>query len=261
MRRVAEGWFLAHAASTAAGTRLADRQEKTLHFRHVSLRTPRLDALRQFYGDVLRLPIAGDASDRITFGAGETQLALVHDKNIRRSLYHVAFNIPENLIQSCTDWAQKRFELTINPGTGKTLVHFPNWNAHSVYFWDPAGNLLEFIARHSLRNASENSFEMPRDLLCVSEVGVVTQDVAQVDAQLTERLGIERYAPPADGKLPNDFRAMGDVNGLFIVVRRNRRWFMTATGAEPFPAEVEVACGADAEFELADTLCRVRARE
>lgn len=232
-----------------------------MRFNRITLRTPRVESVRGFYADVLRLPVLADDPGRTTFAAGTTALQFERDDATESMTYHVAFNIPENQIESCMEWAQQRFELTINPGTGGTLVHFPNWNAHSVYFRDPAGNLLEFIARHTLPNASDRPFEMPRDLLCISELGVATADVARVDAELTQRLGLGRYNPPADGKLPNDFRAMGDENGLFIVVRRNRRWFMTDQGASAFPAEVQIACGRAADFELSDTLCRVQAVE
>jgi len=232
-----------------------------MRFDRITLHTPQTESVKQFYAEVLRLPVVADDNGRITFAAGATALQFVRDDAIESTLYHVAFNIPENQIESCMEWAQKRFELAVNPGTGRTLVHFPNWNAHSIYFRDPAGNLLEFIARHTLPSASDRRFEMPRDLLCISELGVATADVARIDAELTQRLGLARYNPPADGKLPNDFRAMGDENGLFIVVRRNRRWFMTDQGASAFPAEVQISCNRAAEFELSDTLCRVHTVE
>ena len=240
----------------------SDARPKSLHFRRVSVHTPRLGVLREFYRDVLRLELAEDAHDAASFVAGSTVLRFVLER-IESPLYHFAFNIPENLIESCMTWTAARVELVRNPGTGSTLVHFPNWNAHSTYFWDPGGNLVEFIARHTLPNARQGhaSFDSPRDVLCVSELGVATEDVGKTDEELTARLGLARYAPPKDGKLLNDFRAMGDEHGLFIVVRRGRRWFMTGTGAEPFPsaAEVEVA-GREpvaAKFDLGDTQCRV----
>lgn len=256
----AGAWLAAHAPGVMEGARLIQNSAPSALFRRVALRTRKLDALREFYMSMLNLPVASDGAEQIAFDAGATRLEFIHDDAVESPLYHFAFNIPENQIESCMAWAEKRMELVINPGTGRKLVHFPNWNAHSIYFWDPSGNLVEFIARHTLRNARDGEFDSRRDVLCISEVGVVTRDVAGVDAKLTETLGLQRYVPPADGKLPNDFRAMGDENGLFIVVRRNRRWFMTAAGAQPFPAEVEVVCERQGEFALADTLCRVKSR-
>jgi catechol-2,3-dioxygenase len=241
-----------------------DTRPKSLHFRRVTVHTPRLEALREFYRDVLRLEFAEDERNAASFVAGSTVLRFVHDEQIQSPLYHFAFNIPENLIESCMTWTARRVELVRNPGTGNTLVHFPNWNAHSIYFWDPGGNLFEFIARHTLPNARQGgaTFDSPRDVLCVSELGVVTEDVGKTDEEVTARLEISRYAAPKDGKLLNDFRAMGDEHGLFIVVRRGRRWFMTGTGAEPFPTEAVVEVdGANSakDFSLADTGCCVSA--
>jgi catechol-2,3-dioxygenase len=263
LTRVSAAWLALHFKLPRGDSMSVepDARPNSLHFRRVSVHTPRLGALREFYRGVLRLELAEDAQDAASFVAGTSTLRFVLDERIESPLYHFAFNIPENLIESCMTWTAARVELVRNPGTGSTLVHFPNWNAHSTYFWDPGGNLVEFIARHTLPNAREGGagFEPPRDVLCVSELGVVTEDVAKTDEELTARLKISRYATPKDGKLLNDFRAMGDEHGLFIVVRRGRRWFMTGTGAEPFPAEaqVEVVGLNEAEFDLRDTQCHI----
>ena len=118
---------------------------------------------------------------------------------------------------------------------GSPVVPFPFWNAHATYFRDPAGNVLELIARHDLALDDPYPFG-PAGLHAVSEVGLPTLDVgAAVDA--LERLGIPRYSGDR-----RSFAAMGDIDGLFIVVPRGRVWFPTADvrGATE-PVEVELA--------------------
>jgi catechol-2,3-dioxygenase len=35
------------------------------------------------------------------------------------------------------------------------VVDYSHWNAHSIFFLDPAGTVVEYIARHDLKNADQ----------------------------------------------------------------------------------------------------------
>ena len=113
-----------------------------------------LAAMKAFYGGTLGLAVVEEETDRITVDAGGTRLtfrtagALEGD----RPFYHFAFNIPENKVLDARSWQLERSDLMPVPARLRDarypddVVHFSHWNAHSVFFLDPAGNALEFKA-------------------------------------------------------------------------------------------------------------------
>src|SRR6266851_6007468 len=135
------------------------------------LHTHRLADLRKFYHNVFDLPIKEEGKTSLTIQAGSTLLTFeqTEDKD-SRPFYHFAFNIPENMLPKAKVWLTKRTPL-ITRGT-EDEYHFREWNAHAVYFWDPAENIVEFIARHNLANAKEGEFKS-EDVLSASEIGLV----------------------------------------------------------------------------------------
>ena len=90
------------------------------------------------------------------------------------------------------------------------VVDYRQWNAHSVFFLDPAGNILEYIARHDLKNADTSPFSWA-DMLHVSEIGLVVDDVTATAEALKGMAAVAQYKG-GDG----DFMAMGDEYGLLL---------------------------------------------
>ena len=183
-------------------------------------------ALRAFYRERMGLGAAGDDGVQ----AGATRLAF---KAGPAATYHFAFNIPENQIEPARVWLRERVALV--PHQGAEIVDFPNWNAHSLYFYDPAGNIVELFARHNLPNASRRDFG-PDGILEVSEVGLPVPRVSPAVAAL------ETWGEPLWWGNRERFAAVGDEQGLFILVPAGRVWFMTEDmGASVQPLTVTVA--------------------
>lgn len=174
-------------------------------------------ALCLFYREKL-----GMAGSGTILQAGRTQLEFVQGQPHR---YHLAFNWPRNQWEAGVDWLSSRVPL-VTDGEGRTRFEFESWRARSVYFWDPAGNLMEAIVRDRL------SEERPQvDWLCVSEVGLVVEDVTQYTRELKL---------PVFGPCRQDFCALGDDEGLLIVTRRGRVWYPTTDfAATPAPVRVD----------------------
>jgi catechol-2,3-dioxygenase len=162
--------------------------------------------------------------------AGATRVPFAEATQPMPSVYHFAFNIPENQLAEAKQWLASRVSLRKNGEHDEW--HFVDWNAHAVYFGDPAGNVVEFIARHNLPNAANEPFDR-RSLLSVSEIGLATPNVHESCRQLRAQLGITRWRGN-----DTDFAAMGDEEGLFIVVANGRRWFADGTPAHPLPTTV-----------------------
>ena len=155
--------------------------------------------------------------------------------------YHFAFNIPENKIRLAHDWQAERMELIPTPESMKdpdypdTVRHFVNWNAHSVFFYDPAGNIVEYIARHDLDNRAEGPFT-PHDILYVSEIAFVADDVPKLAKQVQETFGLKQYKSSSEF-----FHFLGDEHGLILVFRKGRDTGTSdGNSFDVFPAHVEI---------------------
>lgn len=182
------------------------------------LQTSKIDVLQSFYSQDLGFPTRRDASG-LTIEAGSTRIVFesVESGESVEPFYHVAFNIPENKLQEARRWQKQRTELVCK---GKSeVIHFAKWNADSVFFRDPAGNLLEYIARHDLDNASRGEFSS-NDILYASEIGLVVDDVPGTVAAAKSELKMGIYRDNGA-----NFASIGNEHALLIVVKRDRKWY------------------------------------
>ncbi len=213
------------------------------------LKTSDLETMRRYYGEVLGLLVIEEQTSVIRFQAGETRLVFEHQPDMH-SIYHFAFNIPENQMEAACEWLVARTRVVTDNGIP---FHFADWNAHAVYFYDPAGNILELIARHTLPNTSHAPFSS-QSLLCISEIGLVTDDVRSSVETICQRLQVSLYSD----EYSDAFSAVGDEHGLFITVKRGRLWKATNIAAEPNPATITVVGTSPGRLTLPDALCEIR---
>lgn len=199
----------------------------------LTLHTAHFSSLVSFYRDTLGLPLSSAETGEARFQIGRSGLIFKEDTAFR-GFYHFAFSIPCNQAREAKTWLENRGLALLRDPKGSTLVDFPNWNAEAVYFIDPAGNIVECIARRDLRNESAEPFG-PASLLDISEIGIVTSDVLAWSARAASEYGVF----PFDKSVPGpDFSALGTDAGLFIVVPERRTWFMTELPATPAPLTV-----------------------
>jgi len=103
--------------------------------------------------------------------------------------------------------------------TGKDEFDSVSWNSYSIYFKDAADNVLEFIARHNLKNAIDDSFDS-NQILNVSEIGLPSEDVMGFAHEICSELELSVFMQE-----PNEnFIPVGDDHGLFILSIINRIW-------------------------------------
>jgi hypothetical protein len=188
-----------------------------MNIEKLELFTTDLQSQQDFYSRILELPAASTPSG-LRIQAGATELAFMQALSDFEGAYHFAFNIPENQYSSAKQWMSSRIPL-LRDKTGQEDFHSESWNSDSVYFLDAAGNVLEFIARHDLPNATEQDFDSTQ-ILNVSEIGLPSENVIELARQLCTRLGLSTYKQE-----PNEtFTPVGDDNGLFILPITNRIW-------------------------------------
>lgn len=184
---------------------------------YLELPTKDIQAQKDYYASVLGLPVSGSAGEA-KIQAGETELVFTQADSSLGGAYHFAFNIPENQSHAAKEWITERMSLLHNR-EGNDEFASENWNSHSMYFKDAAGNVLEFIARHGLKNAVEGSFDSSQ-ILNVSEIGLPSENVIGFATGLCRQLNLSPFKQEPE----ETFTAIGDDYGLLIIPIKDRIW-------------------------------------
>lgn len=206
--------------------------------------THRLEEMYAFYVTTLGFRAIEAGTDFFTMQVGYTRLTFHSSHSDVNPFYHYAFNVPSNLLSDSMGWlAEKGVEFLTDDG--KSLIDQGTyWNAHSCYFHDPAGNIAEFIARHSLENSNSTTFSFV-EVTGVSEIGMPVIHPENVVAELVQNFGLKALH---DGGFPN-FVGMGSDEGLFIVVQHHRPWFPTREMPVQSPLFVKIETGSSGEWQ------------
>ncbi|MBL8098716.1 MAG: hypothetical protein JNK81_06015 [Anaerolineales bacterium] len=183
----------------------------------LTLLTSNLFAQKEFYTSLLALP-ATLKNDSLHIQAGKTDLIFKEQKDFDGA-YHFCFNIPENKFNECKQWTLAKIPL-LKDDKGNDEFTGGAWNSSSIYFKDSAGNILEFIARHDQKNATNESFNS-NHILQVSEIGLPSQDVISFAKELCLQLGLSVYRQDFN----ETFTPIGDEDGLLILPVENRIWY------------------------------------
>ncbi len=207
-----------------------------MHFEEIKLSAKQLSSLYNFYKDVLELPVKYVSNKNIVIDVGRSKLIFENFDDEPGAFYHFAFNIPSNKFEEAFTWLQNKVELLWLDDYKSYVADFVNWHAKSVYFLDPAGNILELIARFDLKDLADETFSS-NQFRNISEIGLVSsnENFDGFACSLIDKYQLKYFSkqPP----LPH-FRAIGNDEGLFIIVPENRNWFSTNKPSGIFRLEV-----------------------
>lgn len=201
---------------------------------HIQIQTNNIQQTRAFYEDILGLSIIENDSESITIKAGNSILKFAENPQFK-SIYHFAFNIPENKLEEAIKWCKNKVDLILIENKN-VITHFENWNAHAVYFYDNNGNLLEFIARHDLDNTQTEEFSS-KSILNISEIGIVNENPLDLGNQLIAEHELSFFSKNNNSEV---FAAIGDDEGLLILVKPNRNWYPTQTPSESNKTDIRL---------------------
>lgn len=220
------------------------------------LRLPAADLSAQlhFYTQLLGLPLAAPAEPhQFTLQTGRSQLTFVQANEGENGRYHFAFNISPNQFDEAKQWLTGRVPL-IRDEQGADEFDFRSWNARAFYFYDPAGNILEFIAHHDLPDQSDLPFAAT-SILEISEIGLASDDVPATAELTRTTLGLQPYR----GSVSDAFTAVGDEHGLLIIVQQGRVWFPnTGVAAELYPLTAVLADDSGRTYQLFGSPYQIR---
>ncbi len=232
--------------------------------------------MRRFYRDKIGFNVGSETPNELALQAGETQLTFVRatpdqikgngGRGNGEPMYHFAFNIPCNKIEAARTWQLERSPLVPPRSEVRDsklpdeVWNFRHWNAHSVFFFDPSWNIVEYIARHDLKNdaADARRFDTS-DILHASEIGFVTTraDQSKTIAFMREKLGLSEYPHGAEPW------AMGDEHGLLLCLGRlGEQWAehtQTPVNWGQFPTECTIRGPMPGRYDMAGLPFSVRA--
>lgn len=207
----------------------------------IRIHSENLEAQRALYVESFGLPEIEYSEDNLVIQVGHSIIEF--ERKASPGFYHFAFNIPGNKVGSALKWLSQRVDI-LRDGPDE-LIEFSDWNAHAMYFHDADGNIVEFIGRHDLDPEAGEKFDV-NSIRSVSEMGIASNDVATIIDTLKSQLGISQYS--GDQKR---FAAMGDENGLFILVNPELKdWFPTDEKILAKDCSITVQLGPDASSQV-----------
>lgn len=189
----------------------------------LELETNQLGIVKPFYEQRLGLPIVSQSQDEVVFQAGWTALVF-RQSDVPTAPYHFAFNVPQYTLEQYQLWFDLPYISTWSADC--RIANFPDWKARASYFFDPDGNVVEFIERRdaACEESASGYFQG------ISEIGLVQDDVKATTDWLQQAYGLSQF--PKSKPMP-DFTAVGDDYGLLIVAKTGRPWLFTDCKAMP----------------------------
>lgn len=239
----------AHLGCAASPVSLRPASDAPL-IRSIRLQTQvPLEEMKDFYGNKIGFQILEQSAERLVLKAGFTEIVFTKaPAGTDAPYYHFAFNIPENKILEAYEWQKAKTPIILprpgarneqrSKGHPKEVYHFQRWNAHSIFFLDPAENLVEYIARHELKNASIEPGFSTHNLQFVSEIGFIVDDPLQMASWMEEKMSLRPYFNNSPS-----FQPMGDAMGLLLLLQSNTLWTNFSGEGHPtsvFPTEVHI---------------------
>lgn len=205
-----------------------------MEIKEIVIQTDDLKGTENFYANVLGFELIKKEQNTIAFLAGNSILSFIKSTNLNPN-YHFAFNIPKNKLNEATIWLNSKVNLLLND-ENEIITDFGDWNAKAIYFYDNNNNIVEFITRFDLTNETEKKFDAS-SVLSISEIGIVANDPMKLASQIMDKNHLNYFEK---GKQSENFISIGDDNGLFIIVKNDRKWYPTEQKAEQHVARVKI---------------------
>lgn len=205
-----------------------------MEIKALKLYTNNIKEMKEFYVDTFGFPLLMENENSFRIRIGSSQLEFNSESVMDHPYYHFAFNIFANKFVEAKSWVKDRVELNVRDGEDEAdFSHLP---AHALYFYDPAGNIVEFISRHSISEKGERPFSI-ESVVNISEIGLTVDDAINAGNQLID-IGInERNNQPLSSTYLN---FMGEKSkGIFIILNQpGREWFFSDKISVIYPLEI-----------------------
>jgi catechol-2,3-dioxygenase len=187
-----------------------------VRIQHVRLESASLGKAARFYAD-LGLSTEVDATSAHV-RVGRSVLTLVPGMRTTGA-HHIALTVPSAVLPQARARLSTLTSLRARDGVDQFHLDPPFGPADSVYADDPDGTLLELIGRD--RPHDHDDVNLARDVLAIGEVAIPVESVPEAVNRLRGERGLDTVIDGAE------FAAVGDHDGMIILVAPDRRWFPT----------------------------------
>ncbi|KOS62012.1 VOC family protein [Lysinibacillus agricola] len=140
--------------------------------------------MKEFYCDHLGFVLIKNSDNFFEMAAGESIITFKKIPSSVKKQYHFALNIPCNLFQQAKSWGKKHAELLFSEGQDE--VYFDTLKAHSCYFYDPEGNIIELISRQEVNQKQDAESFSAKHVLNIGEMNLTTDAIYSVANSLRE---------------------------------------------------------------------------
>lgn len=190
----------------------------------IVLETLDIQRMREFYIDVLEMPLVKTRENMFTVRAGNTHITFQKSTSEKAPLYH--FALRTNL---------EFYEYMLNNLVKNNVHLLPNsegqvsgyWKGKQVYFNDPDGNIVEILER---KFTSDQGVSGWHD---ICEIGMPTRNMENMNTFLS-------IIPNRNDTESETFRFYGDEIGNFVLVIEGRNWYPTERPASIHPLTIEI---------------------
>lgn len=213
---------------------LIKRGQLLMEIMSLKLQTNCIKEMREFYVNKFGFSVVHEDVDSFRISIGSSELEFTSKDVNDNPYYHFAFNIFPNKFEEAKSWVKKRVDL--NKRDGEDEVYFSHFQARAFYFYDPAGNIVEFISRPLTSKEGEGSFSID-SVLNISEIGLTVADAISAGEKIIA-LGInKRDNDPVSSTYLN---FMGEKSkGIFIILNQpGREWIFSDKLSAIYPMEI-----------------------
>jgi len=188
---------------------------------------------RNFYKKLLP-KVTNEVNDQLfELNFPANTLSVEETKTTDKPFYHFAFLIPYHTFDSAKAYVSKHVALNIE--NGKDEVSFAE-NIRSLYFYDPAGNVVEFIGKKE-EDKEPDKQEFSEDAIhCLTEMSLVTANMEQTLMKL-KQVGLSDAIGSVDS---NDLVFLFSDNSSLLISPDGRDWVFSDKPAEVFPQEIDI---------------------
>ena len=210
-----------------------------MNIEHVTMYASNFETTKRFYETTLKFPFISITHDRFTFKAGQTTVTFVKAPFAVQPFYHFAFDIPANQFEEAKAWTKEK--ITLSQEQADDEVYFSGIDAKSIYFEDPAGNIVEFICRFTDAKRSNQRFTVA-SLQKMSEMSIVVPNKLDAIRSLKTISVFERD----NEEISTDgLSFMGDRKDAtyLLLVNEGRTWFFSNKKSTSFPVDISLNNG------------------
>ncbi|MEW4368484.1 hypothetical protein [Paenibacillus kandeliae] len=203
---------------------------------HLTLYTAILEPMYDFYvqlfgKDLVQLQAAG-----FTVQLGTSVLEYQQATAGDQPFYHFALNIAANHLEQAKAWIAATTPLSMEDGQEDTHSEF--FHSVSCYFEDPAGNIIECIARQQHAPMDSRPFTTA-SIRGIGEINLTTSHVLET-AHVLQDANVPIQTELIDKDRLN---FVGDIDTYLLLGPVGRRWFFSDRLSELHPLTIHMQDG------------------